>query len=236
MPAIRTLFAAGAVLAALAVLVGLGTWQMLRRAEKHQLIARIAAQTAAPPIFLPVDVADPATLDYRRVTVTGRFLHAREMHLLNRVRDGVAGVHVITPLVRDDGPTVLVDRGWAPASRPADDSRLVGRPSGRQTITGIARVPAAPGAFTPPNEPARGLWFSLDIGRMASAQGGAPVAPLVVVSDMAPGERWPYPAGAPPRIDLRDDHLQYALTWYSLAVVLVVVVVIARRRKTSSRP
>jgi surfeit locus 1 family protein len=226
----RTLIAAGAVMAALAVLLGLGTWQMLRRAEKHALIARIEAQMNAAPVSLPAAIADPVAFDYRRVTVRGRYLHGREMLLLNRVRNGVAGVHVITPLVREDGPTVLVDRGWAPLARPADDPAFVGQPPGSLTVSGVARVPVKTGAFTPDNDPARGLWFTIDLAAMAAAKGIAPVAPVLVVSDVPPDGIRKYPIPVPVRAGLRDDHLQYALTWYSLALVLVGVVIAARRR------
>ncbi len=231
----RPLIAAGAVIAALAVLLSLGSWQMLRRAEKHVLIARIEVQMQAPPVVLPAAINDPAAFDYRRVTVRGRYLHGREMLLLNRVRNGVAGIHVITPLVREDGPTVLVDRGWAPLARPADDPAFVGQPPGPVTISGVARVPVKTGAFTPDNEPARGLWFSVDLAAMAAAKGIGPVAPVLVVADTRPDGIRKYPIPVPVRAGLRDDHLQYAVTWYSLALVLVGVVIAARRRRRPAR-
>lgn len=242
----RTWFAVAVVTGALAVLLGLGSWQLLRRAEKHALIAHIEAQMKAPPVGFPAVIADARGFDYRRVTVSGRYLHEHEMRLLNRVRKGTAGVHLITPLAPDAGPVVLVDRGWAPRNIAGAESGVVDRPSGRVTVSGIARLPAAPGYFVPANEPARGQWFSLDPARMAAARGLGPVAPVVVVADVvvadvvvadvAPGGRASYPIGAEVRIEIRDDHLQYALTWYSLALGLVAVAVIALRRKSGSEP
>lgn len=232
----RTLFAAVAVTGALAVLLGLGTWQLLRRAEKQTLIAHIEAQMKAPPVALLAELtaADARGFDYRRVTVSGRYLHEHEMRLVNRVRKGTAGVHLITPLVADNGPTVLVDRGWAPRHGADADGGAIDRPQGRVTVTGITRLPAAAGYFVPANEPARGQWFSLDPAQMAAARGLGPVAPVIVVAEAAPGGRAAYPIGAEVRVEIRDDHLQYALTWYSLALGLMAVAVIALRRKSVS--
>lgn len=232
----RSVVAAGSILAAFAVLIGLGTWQMARRAEKHALIARVEAQRAAPPVELPARIDDPAALDQRRVTVHGRYLHGRELRLINRVRNGVAGIHVITPLVRDDGPTVLIDRGWAPATWGRDDSRLTSLPSGRVRITGIARVPPPPGAFTPANDPAKGVWFFVDLPAMAAARNLETFAPVLVVAETDADGHWdvPKPEGGSPEI--KDNHLHYALTWYSLALALAAVVVIAVRRRAVPRP
>lgn len=236
MSSARGRLAAAAVLLAVSVLIGLGTWQLVRRAEKHALIARIEAQMKAPPASLPVTVADPRALDYRRVAVTGRYLYGREIRLANRVRKGVPGVHVVTPLVPDSGPTVLVDRGWAPAPRAGEPAPSIAMPSGRVTVTGIARVPAAPGAFTPANDPARELWFSLDLVRIAEVRGLGELAPVVIVADDVRYPQWPYPIGGAGKVELRDDHLGYALTWYSLAFVLMAIAVIARRRRSVSGP
>ena len=233
MPNARRVIAAIAILGALATLVGLGSWQLARRAEKHALMAHIAARMTAPPVALPAAIPDPRAFDYRRVTVTGRYLHGREMRLLNRVVNGAAGTHVITPLVREDGPTVLIDRGWVPHGFKPDDPRGLAMPTGRVTVTGIARVPVPPGPFVPANEPGRGLWFSLDISAMAAAKSLGALAPVVVWADAAPGGPWTFPLGGQARLELRDDHLQYALTWYSLAIVLVVIVLVAARRRRS---
>jgi surfeit locus 1 family protein len=223
------------VTGALAVLVALGTWQMARRAEKHALIDHVAARLQAPPVALPERVADPAGFDYRRVSVRGRFLHDKEILLSSRARRGVAGYHVVTPLRRDGALPVLVDRGWVPSEFAAPARRAAGQVAGVVSVTGIARVPARRGLFTPANDPARGFWLIADPAAMALAAGVGPVPGLIVEADATPSPGG-YPKGTKATVNITDNHLQYALTWYSLALVLVVVVyAVRRRRKQMSR-
>jgi surfeit locus 1 family protein len=200
-----------AVVAAFAVLVGLGSWQLTRRAEKHDLIARIEARLAAPPVVLPANINDRSALAYRRVTVTGRFLHDKEIHLTGRVRGGAAGIHVLTPLLREGGAVVFVNRGWVSQSRIDPATRAEAQLAGRVTVTGT--------------------WFIPDIPAMARAAGLGAALPVIVAADATPNPGG-FPKGGDPRIKLRDDHLQYAVTWYALALVLVVIILIARRRKS----
>ena len=99
---------------ALALMIGLGVWQLERLAWKTDLIDRIERGLAAPPVPLPARLDDPG-FDYRRVTVTGRFDAVHAFPLLARVHDGAAGIQVVTPLLRDDdGPAVMINRGWVP--------------------------------------------------------------------------------------------------------------------------
>lgn len=230
MPSARSVFGWTALTAALAVLLGLGTWQMARRAEKHDLISRIQTRMAAPPTVLPDSIADPSAWDYRRVVVRGRFLHDKEMLLSGRAHRGVAGYHVVTPLARADAPAVLVDRGWVPAARASPASRAEGQVTGPVTVAGIARAPASTGAFTPANDPGRGFWITPDPAAMARHAGLGPVPGLVVEADASPLPGG-LPLGGVSRVALTDNHLQYALTWYSLALVLVAVVAAYRRRR-----
>ncbi len=231
----RSIIGAMMVTGALAVLLALGTWQMARRAEKHALIDRIVAQLQAPPVALPDRVADPAAFDYRRVSVRGHFLHDKELLLSSRTRRGIAGYHVVTPLKREGASVVLVDRGWVPRELAAPARRAPGRVAGIVSVTGIARVPTRHGLFTPANDPARGFWLIADPAAMALATGIGPVPGLIIEADATPNPGG-YPKGTAPVVGLADNHLQYALTWYSLALVLLAVVyAVRRRRKQMSR-
>lgn len=218
------------VTGALVVLLALGTWQMARRAEKHTLINQVEAQLQVPPVALPDRVADPAAFDYRRVSVRGRFLHDKEMLLSSRARRGVAGYHVVTPLRREGAPMVLIDRGWVPRDRAQPVRRAEGQVTGTVSVTGIARVPSRHGLFTPANDPVRGFWLIADPAAMALAAGIGPVPGLIVEADATPNPGG-YPKGTVPVVGVTDNHLQYALTWYSLALVLLVVVYAVRRRR-----
>ncbi|HEY0838356.1 MAG TPA: SURF1 family cytochrome oxidase biogenesis protein, partial [Azospirillum sp.] len=154
-----TLFTVPAVLAMLA----LGTWQAQRLSWKTELIQRVQERVASPPVPLPAAIADPEPLDLRPVTVTGRFLHDREMLLLARPRQGQVGYEVVTPLERaDGGPPVLVNRGWVPMDRRDPVTRREGRTADAVTIAGIARLPAAAGWLQPDNTPGADVWRRAD--------------------------------------------------------------------------
>ncbi len=231
----KSIIGAVAVTGALAVLIALGTWQMERRAEKQMLVEHVSARLQSAPVALPDRVSDPAAFDYRRVTVQGYFLHDKEMLLSSRARRGIAGYHVVTPLKREGASAVLVDRGWVPHDRAAPARRAEGQVVGLVSVTGIARVPTRHGLFTPANDPARGFWIIADPALMAVTAGIGPVSGLIVEADATPNPGG-YPKGTVPVAGVTDNHLQYALTWYSLALVLLAVVcAVRRRRKQLSR-
>lgn len=207
-----------------AILIGLGTWQVQRLQWKTALIAALAARLDADPVALPADLSDPARLAFLRVRVTGVFDHDAELRLLSRTRGGAAGLHLMTPLTMASGAVVLVDRGWVPAA----DDPAIARPAGDVTVDGAVRAFVAPGRFTPANDPAGNAWFNPDRAAMAAAVGADDVA-AVYIGAITSGET--LPAGDPPGVNLRNNHLGYALTWYGLAGAMVVVAVAAMRRR-----
>lgn len=207
-----------------ALLMGLGFWQLHRLEWKEALLARIESQLAGPPRPLPAEISDPAAWEYARVQVSGRFRHEAELHLARG-----RGWQIITPLIRDSGPPVLVVRGFAPnrlkdpASRPES---LVDTPL---TIEAIARLPETPGRFTPDNRPQENVWVWRDIAAMAEAAGLETAAPLFLeaVGD-APGG---WPQGGVTRLDIPNRHLGYAVTWFALAASLIVIYIAAGLRR-----
>ena len=213
-----TVVAAGAFL----VLLGLGTWQLDRRAWKTGLIAARQAALAAAPVALPETIADPAALEFHRVWVAGRFRHDRELHLAGRYYRDQPGYQVITPLVLDDGSAVLVNRGFVPLAAKDPARRAAGQVAGTARIEGVVRLSGAPGWFTPDNDPAANLWFYPDLARMAAVAGLARVRPVFVEAGPAPNPGG-LPIGGQTQADLPNDHLQYAITWYSLAAALAVI-------------
>ncbi|MGQ0674901.1 MAG: SURF1 family protein [Rhodospirillales bacterium] len=211
-----------AYLAALGVLLALGTWQMDRMEWKRALIAERAQRLAVPPLALPAAVAEPRALDFRRVQAVGRFLNDRELYLGNRPRRGQPGYHVVTPLVRADGTAVLVNRGWVPLDRKLPESRADGQIEGQTAVQGIARAPPAPGWFTPKNQEAANFWFHVDpqaMGRRADLRSVLPV----YIEAGSQANKGGLPMGGQTDAALADNHLQYALTWYALAVVLTAI-------------
>jgi surfeit locus 1 family protein len=225
---------------ALIVLLGLGTWQIQRMHEKEAMIAERTTRTTAAPISLPHGGDDLSDADYRRARSAGRFLHDKEMYLAARSLNGNPGYQIITPLERDDGAVVLVNRGWIPIARKDPATRAEGQVTGRTTVEGIIRVPRAKNwverRIVPADEPAKGLWLWTDLAGMA-AHAGVEDEVLPVFLEAGPAANpGGYPIGGQTRISLPNDHLQYAITWYALAVALAVIYFIYRRRAHRPEP
>jgi surfeit locus 1 family protein len=213
-----------AALAALIVLVSLGTWQVERLRWKEALIAERTAQLAAPAALLPAQADWPAW-NFRRVEAPGTFRHDLEQLFGASTHDGQLGHHVLTPLLRADGSALLVDRGWVPADQAHPAARRDGQVEGPITITGIARYRGDDAAnwFTPANQPEQAMWFSYDLPALEQALDLA-LLPVVVEADDRPNPGG-LPIGGLTRITLTNNHLQYAITWYGLALTLVAVYV-----------
>lgn len=204
--------AIGALL--VAVLIGLGVWQLQRRTEKLRLIAQVERNLAAPPAPLTIVEA------YRRVRLSGRFRHDRETRVKAVTKRG-EGFWLLTPLIGERG-TVLVNRGFVPAQPVA-----IERPAGRVTITGLLRLSEPDGGFLRGNDPASDRWFSRDVAAIARAKRFGPVAPYFVDADAGSG----YPIGGLTVVRFRNNHLVYALTWFALAALVAAAVArLARRR------
>ena len=212
--------------ATLALLIGLGVWQLQRLEWKEGLIAKIEARTKAPPVSLDEAIKRAHAgedLSYLHVRAEGSFDHAKELHLY-ALSDGEAGWHVITPLATGTGETVLVDRGFVPGDKKDPAARPEGQIAGPVTIVGLVRMPQAQGTFDPENEPRANRWFWRDLDAMTAAAGlqKRQAAPFLLEAERGevPGG---WPRGGETRLAIRNDHLQYALTWFLMAFCLVVV-------------
>ncbi|MBP2310888.1 surfeit locus 1 family protein [Azospirillum soli] len=222
---------------AVLIMLALGTWQVQRMAWKAELIQRVEQRVTAPPVPLPATVSDPEGFEFRPVTVTGRYLHDKEMRLMARPRQGQVGYEVLTPLQRaDGGGVVLVNRGFVPMDRRDPATRPESRTGGEVTVTGLVRLPHPAGWFQPENRPGADAWMRVDPPAMAAAQGLSGVAPLVVEALPDAGRSGGVLNGIAPQVELPNNHLQYAITWYSLAVTLIVIFVLSQRRRIEPAP
>jgi len=217
---------------AVLIMLALGTWQVQRMAWKAELLQRVEQRVKAPPVPLPATVSDPESFEFRPVTVTGRFLHDKEMRLMARPRQGQVGYEVLTPLQRaDGGGVVLVNRGFVPMDRRDPATRPESQSGGEVSLTGLVRLPQPAGWMQPENRPGGDAWMRVDPPAMAAALGLSGVAPLVVEALPEPGKTGGVLNGIPPQVELPNNHLQYAFTWYSLAVTLIVIFVLSQRRR-----
>lgn len=239
----RSVAIAGAFTAAgLAVLVALGLWQMQRLAWKTDLIARVESRIGLQPVPLPAEAAweglDLEALDYTPVTLTGRFRHELESHVFIALTDSAGPLHgpgywIVTPFALAAGGTVLVNRGFVPEPFRDAATRGAGQVEGEVTLDGILRRPERRGPFTPADQPADNLWFTRDPAAIGSAR-GIEVAPFYVDAAASATPAGGLPQAGETRVRFRNEHLQYALTWFSLAGVLVLVYVLWARRRLSS--
>jgi surfeit locus 1 family protein len=217
-----------ATLIGLAILIGLGVWQLQRLEWKESVIARIEARTERKPVplsralELSKEFGDPS---YLPVRAEGRFHHAREHYYYAISLNGDPGWHVITPLETVNGHVVLVDRGFVPDRLRDPETRPEGQVEEVVTVTGLIRTPEEPGVLIPENDLKTNQWFSRDLTAMARSMfpgGTVQVAPFFIEADdtEVPGG---WPKGGQTRLELPNSHLQYAVTWFGLALCLVGV-------------
>jgi surfeit locus 1 family protein len=214
----------GGVLA-VGLLCGLGVWQLQRLSFKEAVIARIADRIHAPPAPLPEE-ADwlqlrPDSYDYRRVRVNGTFEHDKEA-LVFRPHAGTIGYLVLTPLRLPSGAYVVVNRGFIPGDKKEPASRPDSQIGGTVTVTGLMRPPEERNLFTPADTPEKEIWFTRDPGLIAQTYHLSRVAPFSVDAD-ATAAADSLPQGGTTVIDIANNHLSYALTWFGLAIALGLV-------------
>jgi surfeit locus 1 family protein len=226
----RTLLApALATSVALAILTGLGIWQLERKAWKESLIAQIEARAYGPPGTIAPESSWPTWTaerdEFRRVRMTGRFLHGAEtpVHGLAPGERGAPrqGYYLFTPLRLASGGTVMVNRGFVPTELRDPATRPGSQPDGEVSVTGLVRSPEVKGWFVPENRPVENQWFSRDPAGIAAAK-GLDVAPFYVAADETPNPGG-WPQGGQTTLNLPNNHLQYALTWFGIALTLVGV-------------
>jgi len=236
----RMLVPALFTLAALAVLLSLGMWQLDRKVWKENLIAALDRQMAAAPVDLP-PAAEWASLsrdksEFRRVTVPLEFIReARPAYLYSggsALRDDVKqpGFFVFAPAKLPDGRVVVVNRGYVGMDRTHEN------PQGPTEITGFLRWPESPSWFVSAHDTKGDIWFLRDPEQMARERGWGEVAPFYI------DQEGPMPESGAPRpgrltVKLRNDHLGYALTWFGLAITLVgVFIALAVRERYYKAP
>jgi surfeit locus 1 family protein len=217
-------------LIAFAILCALGIWQIERLAWKQDLIARVENRSRAEARPLPPEQDWPqvsaARDEYRHVRLEGKFRYDREAFayaLLSdpRGRFSGPGYWVMTPLELDSGALVFVNRGFVPMDRMDLPTRTAGQEGSRVTITGLLRMPEGRNWFTPPDDTGRRIWQERDPAAIARAEGLARVAPFFVdAEESGPGG---LPQGGETRVTFSNNHLQYVVTWFGLALALLAV-------------
>jgi len=217
---------------AFAVLVALGSWQVQRLHWKEGLIATIHQRIAAPPMSIDsmeARYARSGDVDYWPVEVRGTFVNAGERHFL-ATHEGRSGFFIYTPLRLPYGRYVFVNRGFVPYSLKDPATRPASVIEGEVTVKGPGRNPltAKPSSLVPDNEPAKNVFYWKDLDAMSATAGlplRAVVLPFFIDADATPNPGG-LPIGGVTIVDLPNNHLQYALTWYGLAAALGAVTIL----------
>ncbi|KAL8278665.1 hypothetical protein RQP46_008957 [Phenoliferia psychrophenolica] len=203
----------------------LGTWQIQRLRWKLQMIDQLESKLDQDAVGLParIDLEAIPEFAYRRVYVEGTFDHDHEILLGPRTRDGEIGFQVIAPFVRGEGKdTILVNRGFVKRDHKDRRDRPEGEIEGKVQIVGMLRDQDRSNSFTPQNTPAKEEWVFSDIKQMADHTGAEPVLVDEIFAGNAGQIREKLAVGSPvgraASIELRNQHLTYAVTWYALSL------------------
>ncbi|XP_073697313.1 surfeit locus protein 1 [Garra rufa] len=206
----------------------LGTWQVRRRKWKLELIRDLQSLTTSEPIPLPVEPMEIKQLEYRRVKVRGRFDHSKELYVLPRSpvdpereareagrisSSAESGANVITPFYCTDlGITILVNRGYVPKSKIRPETRTKGQVTEDVDVVGVVRLTEQRKPFIPQNNVEANRWHYRDLEAMAKITGAEEIFIDAVLDSTIPGG----PIGGQTRVTLRNEHMQYVITWYGL--------------------
>ena len=196
----------------LAIMIGLGLWQLERRDWKAGLIATMDARLETLPAPMPADLSPE--WEFRRVLVQGPVAGGQWFRFPGRSRDGEVGDALMLLVEREGGTLVAVEYGWVGFGAPLPPVPFA------LAAEGILRQPTEPGWFTPANNPNDNAWYRVEPAEMAVAAGLDParVAPMY----LRPSTWQP---------SLPNDHLQYAITWFSLAGVFCIIFLLLHRRR-----
>ena len=198
---------------------------------KESLIKTVESRLKEPRLsleaFLEKDLG-PKDHEYQPLTLKGRYLHDQEAHLLGRTHNGQVVYHIVTPFLLESGTILLIDRGWVPAKISAKDSHIE-RPTGYLEENAYIRSQSSVNFFTPDNRYEEGEIYSILPREYAKAKSMTTLLPFFAVRE---GVSEGYPHSKKTALPkMRNNHLVYAITWYSLALALIVIYILFVRQK-----
>eukprot|EP00056_Hartaetosiga_gracilis_P000044 m.35503 g.35503 ORF g.35503 m.35503 type:complete len:271 (-) comp10027_c0_seq2:119-931(-) len=224
------------------VTFGLGTWQIARKKQKEELIEFFNAKLQKEAVLLPEDVETVSGMKYERVFVEGEFLHDKEIVVapktilreafdMNMSEENI-GAHIVTPFRRkDNGRLILVNRGFVPTVYLDPKRREEGQVKGTQKLVGIVSLGEKQTSFVPDNKPEEDSWLWSDLLGMAKFTGSDPIM-IDAVAECTP--KFGLPIGGQTRISIRNEHMQYILTWYSLSAATLALWFMSRKMPSLS--
>lgn len=206
----------------IAILCGLGTWQVQRLEWKQNLIEQIEARDSEDFIQFNVTHIKPEN-EFIKGEIEGTFLFDKEIKLQSRTFDGTPGFHVITPLKLSDNNTIMVNRGWAPLTY--ETKKKDSKPA---YVAGMIRKIRKPNMFVPPNTPEEDSWYTLDLEQIATSKNIQNILPVMLyeIDLLEGGHDITYPDPNALEIHINNNHMQYAFFWFSMAGALIAIYVL----------
>lgn len=221
----------------LLALLSLGFWQLERLKWKEDLIIRLNDETTLSFATLDELIVNYHTVDnleLSKIRLKGEFIHNREVKISPRTYHGLAGSHVLTPFKLDSGKVIFVNRGWIPHN-PKQHDMVVSQPSGHQEFQGYVIFPQKPNVFVPKNDLNSGAFFHIDLDDLESwlIHSNPEFAGKVIhfyAVQRSTAESSTYPIPIPLNEHLKNDHLEYAITWFALAFFLAMIYIVYIRK------
>lgn len=217
----------------IALLLGLGTWQVVRLQGKETLIKTVEEQLALPPVEVSALSDLEVHSSYHRVRVQGEFDHQKELYFYNR-RGKDQGYDVVVPFTLKDGTQIYVNRGFVPMEKRDPATRVSPLSKGTLGIEAVIVPKEERALFAPDNNAGKNVWFSTDFDAMNKVLNIDAKPIMLRVTGKFQSNVYPIPAEMHPKI--YNNHLAYAITWYSLAIVLLVIYIIYKRKPEPRRP
>ncbi len=213
---------------ALTILISLTTWQFKRLIWKNDLISQRVGSFELDPIALE-KIKNPYENEFRKVQVSGKLLNEFEMFMPALSKRGNNGFHILVPLKTEQGKQIIFDTGWIPLAKKSKDKRLENIFKETENFEAVIRTSGRKGYFQPDNELKSNTWFFVEPSLMSSYTGmNLEDGFYLEATKNGPNG---FPLGNQTRIYLRNNHLQYALTWMMIAFGLIGVFIIANIKK-----
>ena len=200
--------------------LSLGTWQLYRLQWKQDLISQIDKGLKSTPIKYSNKIKN----DYQRVVLNGKFNYKNQIYLYSLNAKGQPGFDVITPFKTIEGDNVLINRGWI-------DKEMKNKTeinlSNKSEISGLLRKIIKKNIFKPENDTEKNIWFSININQIKKITGKNFSNHVVFLEDNLTN----LPVPKKITIDVPNNHLKYAITWYSISISILFYFLYFRKQQ-----
>ena len=204
------------------ILIILGSWQVQRLSWKSDLISNYNNNFQQAPITVKELLKDRKNNKFRRTVIYGEYDHANEIQIIGKTYEGNAGFHIITPFILENNEIIYINRGWVPKKYADKKTRKFSLLEDKVRVVGLVRLPQKKGYFVPENEPENGFWFTI-IPEELNGHLNIIGEKEFYIDELNVDEKLKLPMPANGKVQVPNNHLQYAITWYSLALGLLIV-------------